>query len=253
MPAADNNNIKHKKHNNNGSNRTLMKLNIITPLALATLVTQVYAEGTLDLKDTRDKASYAIGLSMGSDFHEKSIAVNVDAVAAGIKDGLTSATPRVPDKECKEALTAWRKEQMEKMLAQRKEEGARNKQAGEKFLAENKAKEGIKTLPSGVQYKVLKSGTGATPKTTDTVKTNLRGTLLDGTEIFSTYQDKEPAKFGVTEALKGWSDVLPLMKVGSKWQVFVPAELAYGENGAGGKVGPNSTLIFEIELLGIDS
>ena len=252
MPAADNNNIKQKKNGKNSSNRTLMKLNIITPLALA-LATQVYAEGTLDLKETRDKASYAIGLTMGSDFHKNAIDVNADAVAAGLKDGLAAANPRLPDKECKEALTAWRKEQKAKMLAQQKEEGAKNKLAGEKFLAENKTKDGVKILPSGVQYKVLKTGTGATPKTTDTVKTNCRGTLIDGTEFFSTFQDKEPARFGVTEVIKGWSEVLPLMKVGSKWQIFVPAELAYGDKGAGDKVGPNSTLIFEIELLGIDS
>jgi FKBP-type peptidyl-prolyl cis-trans isomerase FklB len=230
-----------------------MKLILITPLAFAALATQVRAEGTLQFTNTQDKASYAIGLSIGKDFHDQSLAVNPDALTAGLKDALTGAKPRLSDQECHDALTAWQKEQMDKALAQRKEAGEKNKKEGEKFLDANKTKEGIKTLPSGVQYKVLKEGTGACPKATSTVKTHCRGTLIDGTEFFSTYQDKEPATFVVNEVIKGWSEVLPLMKVGSKWQIFVPAELAYGEKGASSKIGPNSTLIFEIELVGIES
>ena len=230
-----------------------MRLKFLTTLAFAALAIQTHAEGNLAFTNTQDKASYAIGQSIGRDFHERSLAVNPDAVAAGLKDALTDAKPQLAEQDCKEALTAWQKEQMDKLLAQRKEAGEKNKKEGEKFLAANKAKEGVKALPSGVQYKVLKEGAGASPKTTSTVKTQCRGTLIDGTEFFSTYKDKEPATFPVNEVIKGWSEVLPLMKVGSKWQVAVPAELAYGENGVGPKIGPNSTLIFEIELLGIES
>ena len=160
-----------------------MKLNLITPLAFAVAATQLHAEGNLELKETKDKASYAIGLSMGNDFHAKSINLNADAVAAGLRDGLAGTKPQLTEKECHEALTVWQKEQMEKMLAHRKELGDKNKKEGEKFLADNKTKEGIKTLPSGLQYKILKSGTGAMPKPTSTVKVNCRGTLLDGTEF----------------------------------------------------------------------
>jgi FKBP-type peptidyl-prolyl cis-trans isomerase FklB len=230
-----------------------MKLTLITPLAFAALATQLHAEANPEFKNTQDKASYAIGLNIGRDLHDQSLAVNPDALADGLKDALTGAKPRLADQERKDALASWQKEQMDKLLAQRKEAGEKNKKEGEKFLAANKAKEGIKSLASGVQYKVLKEGTGACPKATSTVKTHCRGTLIDGTQFFSTYNDKEPATLVVNEVIKGWSEVLPLMKVGSKWQVFVPAELAYGEKGAGRKIGPNSTLIFEIELVGIES
>jgi FKBP-type peptidyl-prolyl cis-trans isomerase FklB len=230
-----------------------MKLKFITPLAFAALAFQVHAENNLQFTNTQDKASYAIGMSIGRDFHDRGLAVNPDPMIAGLKDALTGAEPRLPEQDRKEALTAWQNEQMEKLMAQRKVDGEKNKKEGEKFLAANKAKEGIKCLPDGIQYRVLKEGTGACPKATSTVKTQCRGTLINGTEFFSTYKDKEPATFTVNEVIKGWSEVLPLMKVGSKWQIFVPAELAYGEKGAGPKIGPNSTLIFEIELVGINS
>jgi FKBP-type peptidyl-prolyl cis-trans isomerase FklB len=230
-----------------------MKLSLITPLAFAALATQIHAEGTLELKNSQDKASYALGLNIGSDLHDRSLSLNPDALAAGLKDAMTGAKQRLGEPECKDALTAWRKEQMDKYLAQHKEAAEKNKKEGEKFLAANKIKEGVKSLPSGIQYKVLKEGTGACPKATSTVKTQCRGTLIDGTEFFSTYKEKEPATFTVNEVIKGWSEVLPLMKVGSKWQVFVPGEMAYGERGVGTKVGPNSTLIFEIELVSVES
>jgi FKBP-type peptidyl-prolyl cis-trans isomerase FklB len=230
-----------------------MKLKFITPLAFAALAFQVHAESNPQFTNTQDKASYAIGLSIGRDFHQRALAVNPDSMAAGLKDALTGAEPRLPEQDRKDALTTWQNEQMERLVAQRKVDGEKNKKEGEKFLAANKAKEGIKCLPDGLQYRVLKEGSGACPKATSTVKTQCRGTLIDGTEFFSTYKDKEPATFAVNEVIKGWSEVLPLMKVGSKWQIFVPAELAYGEKGAGPKIGLNSTLIFEIELVGINS
>jgi len=138
-----------------------------------------------------------------------------------------------------------------KYLGKDIELGGANKQAGEQFLAANKTKEGVVTLPSGLQYKILKEGTGPKPTAADTVVCNYRGTLLDGTEFDSSYKGGQPAAFGVTQVIKGWTEALLLMPAGSKWQVFVPAELAYGERSPGGAIGPNSTLIFEIDLLSI--
>ena len=146
-------------------------------------------------------------------------------------------------------MTAFSKEMMEKQMAANKEAGAKNAAAGEKFLAENKKKEGVKTTASGLQYKVLKEGTGASPKETDTVVTQLPGTLIDGTEFDSSYKRNEPATFPVNRVIKGWTEALQLMKPGPKYQLFIPAILAYGERGAGQDIGPNETLIFEVELL----
>ena len=129
----------------------------------------------------------------------------------------------------------------------------KNQNEGETFLAENTKKDGVKTLPSGLQYKVVREGAGASPKATDKVTTHYRGTLLDGTEFDSSYRRNEPASFGVSQVIKGWQEALQLMKTGAKWQLFIPANLAYGEQGApGGTIGPNATLIFDIELISID-
>lgn len=230
-----------------------MKQTLTASLALAIAASQLHAGDNFELKNSQDKASYAIGLSMGADFKRQSPEINPDALASGLKAALSGGKPLLTDEERREVLAAWQKEQMAKMTARLKEEAGKNRLAGDKFLGENKAKEGVKSLPNGIQYKVLKEGTGATPKPTDTVKTHYRGTLIDGTEFDSSLKENEPATFVVNEVIKGWSEVLPLMKVGSKWQVVVPSDLAYGERGAGRDIGPNSTLIFEIELLGIES
>jgi FKBP-type peptidyl-prolyl cis-trans isomerase FklB len=148
-------------------------------------------------------------------------------------------------------LQAFQKEMMEKQIAASKEAATKNAGEGEKFLAENKKKDGVKTTASGLQYKVLKEGSGASPKETDTVVTNYKGTLLDGTEFDSSYKRNEPASFPVNRVIKGWTEALQLMKPGAKYQLFIPASLAYGERGAGQLIGPNATLIFEVELLSI--
>ena len=148
---------------------------------------------------------------------------------------------------------AFQKEMVAKQEQVNKEAGAKNAAAGQKFLADNKTKEGVKTTASGLQYKVMKEGSGATPKTTDTVTVNYRGTLIDGTEFDSSYKRNEPISFPVTGVIPGWTEALQLMKVGSKYQVFIPANLAYGAQGAGQVIGPNSTLIFDVELLGVQA
>ena len=153
--------------------------------------------------------------------------------------------------EREKTLQAFQKEMMEKQIAASKEAGAKNQAEGEKFLAENKKKEGVKTTVSGLQYKVLKEGAGPSPKETDTVVTNYRGTLIDGTEFDSSYKRNEPATFQVNRVIKGWLEPLQLMKPGAKYQLVIPSSLAYGERGAGQLIGPNATLIFEVELLSI--
>jgi FKBP-type peptidyl-prolyl cis-trans isomerase FklB len=231
----------------------MKRMILLTPIALALAATQLPAAGKIELADAKDKASYAIGLSMAGDFKRQPLDLNPAALVAGLQDGLAGEKTLMTDKEREEVLRTWQQQQKEKAVARMKTEADKNQQEGEKFLAENKTREGVKVLPSGVQYKVLKDGTGASPKPTDTVKTHYRGTLIDGTEFDSTQGEKEPASFVVKEVIPGWTEVLPLMKVGSKWQVVVPSNLAYGERGAGGRIGPNTTLIFEIELVGVGS
>ncbi|HEY3661653.1 MAG TPA: FKBP-type peptidyl-prolyl cis-trans isomerase [Chthoniobacterales bacterium] len=203
------------------------------------------------LKNQKDKVSYSIGLDIGSTLKRQLIEVNPELLNKGIQDGLNSAKPLMTDEETKETMATFQKEMMEKQAAAKKAAGEKNSAEGKKFLEGNKAKEGVKTTASGLQYKVLKEGTGPTPKETDTVKVNYRGTTIDGNEFDSSYKRGKPAEFPVNRVIKGWTEALQLMKVGSKYQLFVPAELAYGERGAGSDIGPNSMLIFDVELLGI--
>ena len=177
--------------------------------------------------------------------------INPDVLLKGLRDGLAGAKSLLTDEQIKETMAAFQKEMMEKQAAAQKELGEKNLAAGEKFLAENKKKEGVKTTASGLQYKVLKEGSGESPKETDTVVTNYRGTLLDGTEFDSSYKRNEPATFPVNRVIKGWTEALMLMKPGAKYQLWIPAALGYGERGVGKDIGPNSTLVFEVELLSI--
>jgi FKBP-type peptidyl-prolyl cis-trans isomerase FklB len=209
------------------------------------------AEDKPQLKDQKDKASYSIGYDIGETFKKQKIELNVDALVAGLKEAVAGKDAAMPKEEREKTLQAFQKEMMEKQMAASKEAAAKNTAEGEKFLAENKKKEGVKTTASGLQYKVLKEGSGTPPKETDTVVTNYKGTLIDGTEFDSSYKRNEPATFPVNRVIKGWTEALQLMKPGAKYQLFIPASLAYGERGAGQLIGPNATLIFEVELLSI--
>ena len=230
----------------------MMKPYLIPILATGFLVVQLHAEDQLVLKDQKDKVSYSIGREMGSSMKQQKLDVNPDLIIAGFRDGLAGKKPLLTETETKEVMANFEKE-METRSAQDAEGAAeKNKKEGEAFLAENKKKEGVKTLPSGLQYKILRDGTGPSPKPDDKVTTHYRGTLLDGTEFDSSYSRNEPASFGVGQVIKGWQEALPLMKVGAKWQLFIPANLAYGERGAGGTIGPNAALIFDIELISIE-
>ena len=230
-----------------------MKLKYLTPLAVLAFAAPALADHPVVLKDQRDKASYSIGVNIGSGIKANALDLNTDALVTGLEDGISGAKPQLSDKERAETLMAFEQDLMKKETERLKQLAEKNKKEGVEFLAANKAKEGVKTLPSGLQYKVLAEGNGRQPKPTDQVTVNYRGKLLDGTEFDSSYKRGEPAVFPVNGVIKAWSEALPLMKTGGKWQLFVPAELAYGEHGAGRAIGPNSTLIFEVELLGIKS
>jgi FKBP-type peptidyl-prolyl cis-trans isomerase FklB len=205
------------------------------------------------LKTDKDKASYAIGLNVGRNLHRDSVDVNVAALLQGLRDALADRKPLLTDDEAKAALTALQAEVTKNMEAKRKAEGDANKAKGDTFLAANKSRPDVVTLPDGLQYKVLSTGTGPKPVPGDVVDCNYRGTLVDGTEFDSSAKHgNRPAKFTVTGVIKGWTEALQLMPVGSKWQLFIPPSLAYGDRGAGAVIGPDSTLIFEIELVSIE-
>jgi FKBP-type peptidyl-prolyl cis-trans isomerase FklB len=206
----------------------------------------------LTLKTQKDKASYAIGLNIGKSMHKDSVDVDTAILLRGLKDGLAGTKPLLTDDEARATMVALqadlRKKQEEKMLVQ----GEANKKEGETFLADNKTKDGVVTLPSGLQYKILKEGTGPKPTAGDTVVCNYKGTLIDNTEFDSSYKRGQPATFPVGGVIKGWTEALQLMPVGSKWQLFIPSDLAYGARGGpGGGIGPNAALVFEVELISI--
>lgn len=220
-------------------------------IAVVTLGANAFAQdkaasaGTTQLKDQKDKVSYSIGLNIGFSMAKENVEVNPDALAAGVRDAL-AGKPQLNEQQVKETMTAFEKDMTTKMEEKGKEAAA----AGEKFLTENKGKPGVKTTGSGLQYKVLKEGNGAQPKATDTVTVNYRGTFIDGTEFDSSYKRGEPVSFPLSGVIAGWTEGVQLMKVGSKYQFFVPAKLGYGPNGRPG-IPPNSTLIFEVELLDV--
>lgn len=229
-----------------------MKAITTAALALGLLAGSASAADTkMTLKDDKDKVSYSIGLNIGKSMKQEGLDINPDALAAAMKDVFAGAKPQLTDEQVQQVMQDFQKKMMAKQMAAREEGLTKNKGEGEKFLADNKKKEGVKTTASGLQYKVIKDGTGKTPKATDTVKTHYRGTLINGTEFDSSYKRGEPAEFPVNGVIKGWTEALQLMKEGAKWQLFIPSELAYGERGAGKDIGPNSTLIFDIELLSV--
>lgn len=206
----------------------------------------------LDLSTTRLKASYAIGLTIGKSLQADGLEVDVANVAAGLRASLEGTTPKLSTAQIREAISVFQQEMQGKLIARRQAEGEKNKADGQAFLAKNAKKEGVVTLESGLQYEVLKKGDGKKPTANDRVRTHYHGTLLDGTVFDSSVEREEPITFGVGGVIAGWTEALQLMQVGAKWRLFVPSNLAYAERGAGADIGPHSTLIFEVELLGIE-
>jgi len=228
-----------------------MKLRWIAGIVFLLFAVQGFAQEKTVLKDRKEKVSYGIGVDIGRVMQKQGVAIDADLLAKGIKDAVSGGKLLMTDQEIQETLMAFQKEMRAKQEEANKALGEKNKQEGEAFLAANKSKEGVKTLPDGLQYKVLKPGTGKKPKPTDTVVTQYRGTLIDGTEFDSSYRRGQPATFRVDGVIRGWTEALQLMEEGAKWMLFIPPGLAYGDRGAGPQIGPNATLIFEIELVSI--
>lgn len=208
----------------------------------------------LTLTTQKQKASYALGMNVGSGMRKQGIETSVDPalVARGLRDALTGGKTALTEDEMKSALQQLGTEIRSANEAKAHAAGETNRKAGEAFLEANKAKEGVKTLPDGLEYKVLQQGNGPKPTANDTVTVNYRGTLINGKEFDSSYKRGQPATFPVSGVIKGWTEALQLMPVGSKWQLFIPADLAYGDSPRpGGDIAPGDTLIFDVELLSI--
>jgi FKBP-type peptidyl-prolyl cis-trans isomerase FklB len=206
------------------------------------LISSVHAA---DLDTNKKKISYIMGLQTANQIKSQGVDLDVDAFALAIKDSLAGNPPRLNQTQVTNAVQQYRQEQAQ--LEQ--EHAAQALEQGRKFLQANKSREGVVELASGLQYKVIQPGSGKTPAADDTVEVNYRGTLIDGTEFDSSYKRGKSISFKVTGVIKGWTEALQLMKEGAKWQLFIPSELAYGKRGSGGKIGPNATLIFDVELL----
>ncbi len=200
------------------------------------------------LQGEAQRAGYSVGIKVGSDLKRRFGALDVRSLLLGIQHAFTGQPPLLNDQEIQAALTAFARQQQARFEAM----AAQNLKKGQEFLAQNKQKQGVQTLPSGLQYRVVKAGTGKSPTLKDSVTTHYRGVLLDGREFDSSYAQNQPATFPVGEVIKGWVEALQLMKEGAKWQLYVPPELAYGEDGAPPDIPPNSVLVFEIELLSVN-
>ena len=205
----------------------------------------------LKLETVVQKGSYLIGHNIGTQLKGDDVDADLTALVAGITDALNGKESKIDPKEARPVMQAFQKAVQEKAAAKAKVQGETNLKEAKEYLAKNAKKKGVVTTPSGLQYEVITAGDGATPKATDKVRTHYKGTLLDGKTFDSSYDRGEPAEFPVNGVIKGWTEALQLMKVGSKWKLTVPPELGYGERGAGGDIGPNAALVFEVELLGI--
>ncbi|HRU05489.1 MAG TPA: FKBP-type peptidyl-prolyl cis-trans isomerase [Candidatus Brocadiia bacterium] len=223
-------------------------------LALAPIITAAEEKAPdLKLDSETAKFSYALGQEIGQSLKNLPTPLDTAIMFRAIEDVLKDAKPQLTADEARQVkMNVFQKMQQERER-KNKEDGAKNLKAGEDFLAKNKGKKGVITTPSGLQYEILKQGDGASPKATDTVKVHYAGKLLDGTEFDSSYGRGQPTTFPCNRVIAGWTEALQLMKVGGKYRLYIPAKLAYGERGAGPKIGPNSTLIFDVELLGIET
>ncbi len=204
------------------------------------------------LKTQQDSVSYAIGLNIGSNMVKDSLQLDYPALLKGIQDAWLDTSKRMMNFDgVRSCLMAWQQQMQAKQVEKQHAQGEKNRLEGEKFLADNKKEEGVVTLPSGLQYKIITEGKGLSPKANETVVANYAGTLINGQEFDSSVKHGQPAEFPLTNVIAGWTEALQLMKVGSKWKLFIPANLAWGDQGSGEKIPPGSTVIFEVELLAI--
>ena len=229
-----------------------MKKALLALACLGLLAPTACAQEQPPVQSEQHKISYSLGYNIGRDFSQKQLDVDPDVLMRGMKDALSGSTTALSEDEMRQAMMDLQKKMMALQQQQVKQMAGTNEQAGKAFLAENRQKDGVKTTMSGLQYKVISKGTGKKPGRDNKVTVHYRGRLLDGTEFDSSYKRDKPATFQVGGVIPGWTEGLQMMKEGAKWQLFIPGKLAYGEKGAGPMIGPNSTLIFDVELISIN-
>jgi FKBP-type peptidyl-prolyl cis-trans isomerase FklB len=229
-----------------------MKRILITAVLAVVAIGVSLAAEKPDLKNEHDKISYSVGYQVGGDFRRQGVELDPDLLVKGMQDAMSGGKPLMTQEEMNKTLVDLKRKVVTAQREEQKKAAEKNMAEGKKFLEGNARKDGVTTLPSGLQYKVTAKGTGASPKKTDSVTVHYKGTLIDGTEFDSSYKRGKPATFRVDGVIAGWTEALQLMKPGAKWQLFIPANLAYGERGAGSRIGPNRTLIFEVELIKVN-
>ena len=225
-----------------------MKKIAIMSICFILCLTSIATHAAVELKTDKQKLSYALGAYFSQGVKQQNVDLDIPTFLQAVEDSLNKAPLQMTESEIETVLNQYK----EKLASERNATAGTNKSVGQKFLEANKTKEGVVTLPNGLQYKIIEEGTGAKPASESNVKVHYQGTLIDGKVFDSSYERGEPVSFNLNQVIKGWQEVLPLMSIGSKWQVYIPPDLAYGERGAGGAIGPNATLIFEIELIGIN-
>jgi FKBP-type peptidyl-prolyl cis-trans isomerase FklB len=230
-----------------------MRRALFAVVLLISLPVLSFAADNKEVKEEKDRISYSVGYQVGGDFKRQGVTLNPDLFVKGVQDAMSGAKPLMTQQEMNSTLVDLKKKIMTAQREEQKKAAEKNLADGKKFLEGNAKKEGVKTLPSGLQYKVIAKGSGASPKRTDSVTVHYKGTLIDGTEFDSSYKRGKPATFRVDGVIAGWTEGLQLMKPGAKWLLFVPPNLAYGERGAGSRIGPNSTLVFEVELISVEA
>jgi len=228
-----------------------MRTFLMVAIGLSFLSGHASAAEATDLGNEKQKLNYSVGYQVGGDFRRQGLEIDPELVVKGVLDAQAGAEPLMTPQEMRQALTELSQQAAAAAKQQREEQAGKNLAEGKAFLAENAKKKGVRTLPSGLQYQVLSKGEGDPPAATDTVTVHYRGTLIDGSEFDSSYGRGEPATFPLDRVIPGWTEGLQLMRPGAKYRLFVPPELAYGERGSGAKIGPHSTLVFEVELLSV--
>ncbi|MFI4963058.1 MAG: FKBP-type peptidyl-prolyl cis-trans isomerase N-terminal domain-containing protein [Legionellales bacterium] len=230
-----------------------MKMKLVAASVMGLALSTAMATDATSLATDKDKLSYSIGADLGKNFKNQGIEVNPETLSKGMQDGMSGAQLILSEEQMKAVLSKFQKDLMAKRSAEFTKKSDDNKTKGEKFLADNKAKQGVVVLPSGLQYKIVEAGKGAKPTKSDKVTVEYTGNLIDGTVFDSTDKTGKPATFQVSQVIPGWTEALQLMPAGSTWEVYVPSGLAYGPRSVGGPIGPNETLVFKIHLISIQN